>query len=362
MEYRDYAKSEAERIKKELDKEPYDLAFAFITDLHYKYISEMRTTVENIVSVINDVNGSRPLDFVCLGGDNVGNYPPSPEEHIEMMKELAGFFAKLNVPWFVCQGNHDDNSIHGHSDALPENKAASGFEVPDSVSYDALFSHQKDYAGFIPPYDEKALYCAYDVPKKQTRAIFLNGDEVPHIVEENGMLRYAQQWDYGYSGEQLRWLGERALDVNGGTDVIFFEHIPFPDSFASDGDAVNGDALAGITLAFQRGGSYEKTVCSGDFPCDVKVDFGGVKSSVIARISGHTHADAHLYKNGTLDISTAAAGRNASGKAKDENGNDLTKIPFSAFETCFDIFCVNKARGTIRAIRYGVGKNREFNY
>ena len=362
MNYCDYAKNEAERIKKELGEKPYDLAFAFITDLHYKYIAEMRTTVENAVSAINDINGSAPLDFVCLGGDNVGNYPPSPEEHIGMMRELAGYFSQLDVPWFSCQGNHDDNSIHGHNDSLPENKAMSGFEVPDAVSYDVLFSHQQNYPGYIPPQTEKALYCAYDVPKKQTRVIFLNGDEVPHIVEKNGMLRYAQQWDYGYSGEQLRWLGEKALDVKNGVDVIFIEHIPFPDSFESDGEAANADVLQGITLAFNAGKSFGKKVSAGDFPCDVNVDFRGKSSTVSARINGHIHTDAHLYKNGMLDIMTASAGRNASGTARDENGNELIKVPFSALECCFDIFCVNKAERSIRTVRYGVDKNRAFHY
>ena len=68
-EYRDYAKKEAERIKNEIKGGNFDTVFAFIPDLHYKCITEMRVTVGNIISVINDVNKEQKVDFAGLGGD-----------------------------------------------------------------------------------------------------------------------------------------------------------------------------------------------------------------------------------------------------------------------------------------------------
>ena len=361
-EYRDYAKKEAERIKNEIKGGNFDTVFAFIPDLHYKCITEMRVTVGNIISVINDVNKEQKVDFAVLGGDNVGNYPPSPEEHIDMMRELNEYFSALDMPWLVCQGNHDDNSIHGHKENMPPFKSASGFEVPDSVQYDVLFSHQRSYANFISPDAEKALYGAYDMPQKRMRVIVLNGDEVPHMIEKNGWLKYSQQWDYGYSGEQLRWLGEKALNVDGETDIVLIEHIPFPGGLENDGAATNGDVLTEIIKSAMSGGSYKSHCSDGDFPYDVDVDFSSRKINVIARICGHIHKDAHLLRGGILDISSAAAGRNNSGVARDENGRELIKTPYSAKETCFDFYCINKEKRVIKTVRYGIGDGRTFNY
>lgn len=362
IEYKGYAQAEAERIKTEIKEANADAVIAFITDLHYKSIEEMRTTVGNIVSVINDVNKSCPIDLVVLGGDNVGNYPPGREEHMEMMKELAEYFSQLDVPWLVCQGNHDDNSIHGHTDSMPPFKSAAGYEVLDSEQYDVLFAHQAEYGNFISPDVEKALYGAFDLSERNIRVVILNGDEVPHIVEDNGMLRYSQQWDYGYSGEQLRWLGEKALKVKRNTDVILIEHIPFPEGLESDGAAANGDVLTCILNAATSGGKFKKACADGDFPFDVNVAFSYNKINIIARICGHIHADAHLLHGETLDISTASAGRNNSGVAHGEDGAELIKTPYSAQESCFDFYCINKSKREIKTVRYGVGIGRKFNY
>ena len=89
----DYAKEETERVLRELPTlETGDFRFAFMPDYHYKYIREMRTSFSNIIHMLNALNENEKIEFFCLGGDNVGNYPPSKEEHIDMMSDLAMYF------------------------------------------------------------------------------------------------------------------------------------------------------------------------------------------------------------------------------------------------------------------------------
>lgn len=320
----------------------------------------MRVTVGNAVCALNKINRGFPLDLVCLGGDNVGNYPGSPEEHIDMMRELSGFLSELEMPWVCAQGNHDDNSIHGRLSG-ESTRVRTGTEVPDEKQFEIFMSHQLGYNNFTPSDVPGALYGFMDFPEKKIRVIILNGDEVPHIVGPDGILRYSQQWDYGYSGGQLSWLCEKALSVSDGTRVITVEHIPFPGGFKNDNTVHNGDVLGGILKAFKSGGKYEKKITEGDFPCDIHADFKA-PGDIIALICGHIHNDLHGTFDGTLHISSACAARDSAGLAKDEDGKSLPKTPFSENETGFDIFCVDTKNRTVNAVRYGVGHDRTMKY
>ena len=142
LPFQNYAKEETLRVRAELPANgAHDLRFAFITDLHYKFIDEMQTSVSNIVHAINELNKTEKIDFVCLGGDNVGNYPPPPKAHVKMMSELASLLSQCDVPVFCVQGNHDDNSIHGRLSPV-SHVCRIGMEVSDEVQYDTLFSQK----------------------------------------------------------------------------------------------------------------------------------------------------------------------------------------------------------------------------
>ena len=109
----DYALREVCRVREALPAmEKGDVRFAFVPDLHYKSIDEMRTSVRNLVAAVNALNADGKIEFLCLGGDNVGNYPPSKEEHVAMMRELSALLAESEIPWLCLKGNHDDNTIH----------------------------------------------------------------------------------------------------------------------------------------------------------------------------------------------------------------------------------------------------------
>lgn len=361
--YNEYAKEESARVKDVMKKKssPADLRFAFIPDLHYKYNEEMRVTIADIISSLNDISSEEKLDFVCFGGDNVGNYPESPAQHIEMMRELAGYADMLNMPWFAVQGNHDDNSIHGAiRDSTGRVLAVrAGTEVLDKSQYDIFVSHQKSYPGYTHGGGEK-LYGFYDVPGKKHRVIFLNGDEAPHIVKEDGTLKYSQQWVYAYSGEQIEFL-VNALKTAGDKSVTLIQHIPCKHGFANDAVPINEDGVNEIINAFVSKSALDICGDNEDLPFHVTADFSSSSAYLTALICGHDHNDRALRDHrGLLHIVSLCAGRDPRNMYLCRDGKMRAKIPGSQYETGFDIFCIKTDTQKINAFRYGIGCDREF--
>ena len=359
LPFQNYAKKEAERVKNALPfKKKSDLRFAFLPDLHYKFIDEMQVSVSNIVHTINELNKNAKIDFLCLGGDNVGNYPPSPEAHVEMMAELASLLSHSDVPVFCVQGNHDDNSIHGRLSPV-SNVCRIGMNVPDSVQYDVLFAASEKCPHFHGG-GNKALYGYFDAEEANTRVIFLNSSGVPEMVE-NGILIYNQQWNFGYTEEQLAWLCGTAL-ADAPENVIFIQHMPFDSGHREEGETVyNKDAVDKITEAFIKGSSLRLMNAHEDFGYCIFADFGGKKHRVPVRIAGHCHADTvRRDALGLPSVTTMLGGRNNSGLATGDDGVKYSHKLFSATETSMDIFTFDPEEYTLTATRYGAGKDRIF--
>ena len=212
FEFADYAKAECERVRDRLpEKKNGCLRFAFLTDMHYKAMDSMRAAVSNIVNTLNELNRTEKIDFVCLGGDNVGNYPGTPEDHIRMMNEFHDLLSHLEMPWFLVHGNHDDNSIHGRIEDCAEISRA-GFEIRTEQQYDILFSHAEKYENYHKT-EGKKLYGYFDIPGTDTRALFLNTSDIPYIVGDDGILKYTGQWNFAYSGNQLEFVVDALKDA-----------------------------------------------------------------------------------------------------------------------------------------------------
>lgn len=359
LDFQDYAKNETERVKNALPKlKETSLRFAFISDLHYKFIDEMRVTVSNIIHAVNELNKTEKIDFLCLGGDNVGNYPTSPEDHIKMMEELRALLENSEVPVIFVQGNHDDNSIHGRIPGT--NTCRIGFEVKDDIQYYTLFSIAEKCPAFHFA-GNKALYGYFDAEKANTRVVFLNSSDVPYIVRD-GIMKYNQQWDFGYSEKQLSWLCHTAL-ANAPENVIFIEHMPFDHirhNYSGE-NIYNDDAVDAITTAFSCAEKLHIESQHEDFGYNISVDFQGETHNIPARISAHCHIDTQtIDPAGFLSVTTMLAGRKNSGMDVGDDGVLYEREPYSAIETSMDIFTFDPEEYTLSATRYGSGKSRTF--
>ncbi len=353
----DYAAAETTRVKNRLPmKKATDLRFAFLTDLHYKSISEMRTSVSNIIHALNVLHETESIDFLCLGGDNVGNYPNSREEHISMMEELASLLKNAHMPVIFVQGNHDDNSIHCAIEGT--HICRTGFEVPDEIQHDILFTLANGFEHYHPA-GEKELYGYFDIPHADTRVVFLNSSNVPYILDSD-TLRYNQQWDFGYTGKQLSWLTSTALQ-NAPKNVFFIEHSPFETERTKSEPKENEDALNAITRAFANGEKLHITRDHADFGYDITADFRGEKHNVPARIGGHCHFDScGIDPAGFFSITTMLGGRKNSGMSIGDDGVMYPRERYTETETSVDIFTFSPDEYTLTATRYGSGVDRIF--
>lgn len=357
LKFADYAKIETSSVIERLTNIKSDLNIVFIPDLHYKYIDEMRVSVSNIVNSVNTVNKTHKIDCVVLGGDNIGNYPESRDEHIKMTDELANYLDFLDVPWFCVLGNHDDNSIHCTDNPGLSAVFKHGNEVTTKEQYDHLFSRQIKY-GYIKGYEEFPLYGYYDVPNKNYRLLFLDSFDLPDIVE-NGQLIYGRQWKGAYSDNQLNWLIHTALSDDCNKDIIIFKHTPLSIMYDpnSDIDIYNEDALIEILNSYINGTSLYKTGSDNNrLNYEIKAEYKNTHN-IKALITGHIHSDSHGFTDNILNITTNCACRDPKGLGTDEKGNHLFKIPYSRNETCYDIYCFNDEE--INLIRYGTGEDRK---
>lgn len=357
LPFSDYAKKEMEAVGARLpQKPPHSLRFAFLTDFHYKFITEMRQSLSNIIHALNTLHETDAIDFLCLGGDNVGNYPNSREEHIAMMQELSDLLKNAKMPVICVQGNHDDNSIHG---AIGETHTCrTGFEVPDEIQHDILFT-LADNCKHYHPAGNKALYGYLDISHTDTRIVFLNSSNVPYI-HDGDIMRYNQQWDFGYTGKQLDWLANTALK-NAPKSVFFIEHSPFETERTGSEPKENEDALNAITKAFANGESLHISREHADFGYDITADFTGEKHNVPARIGGHCHFDScGIDPCGFLSITTMLGGRKNSGMHVGDDGVEYPRERYTETETSVDIFTFDPDGYTLTATRYGSGVDRAF--
>ena len=358
FEFSDYAKAECERVRARLpEKKKNDLRFAFFTDMHYKAMDSMRTALSNIVHTVNELNRTEKIDFVCIGGDNVGNYPGSPEDHIRMMNEFVGILSHLDVPFFIIHGNHDDNSIHGRLSPEAEISKA-GFEIRTEEQYDILFSHAQVYENYHKP-EGKKLYGYYDIPSSDTRVLLLNTSDIPYIVGDDGILKYTGQWNFAYSGDQLSFVCEALKTAP--KNVFVFQHGSTKNKYFNMEKIENYDAMNALLRAFTDGKSVSISREHEDFGFDINADFSGQTHRIPAKITGHCHADLTFKdESDFLYIMTMLAGRKNSGWKPNENGVFFEREPMSDKETSVDIFTFDPEAYTLTATRYGSGEDRKF--
>jgi len=359
LDFTDYAKAECERVRARLpEKGAGNIRFAFLADMHYKAMGMMRTAVSNIVHTINELNRTEGIDFVVLGGDNVGNYPGEPEDHIRMMNELHDLLSHLDVPFFLVHGNHDDNSIHGRISPDAEISRA-GFEIRHEVQYDILFSHAEKYENYHPAGRGK-LYGYLDIPGTDTRVLFLNTSDSPYIVGQDGILKYTGQWNFAYSGDQLSFVCDKALR-NAPKNLLIFQHGSAPNRFFPMEKVENYDAMNRLLKAFENGEALRLGREHEDFGFDISADFRGEAHRIPAKITGHCHADLTFKdESDFLYITTMLAGRKNSGWKPNADGVFFEREPLSDKETSVDIFTFDPDAYTLTATRYGSGEDRAF--
>ncbi len=327
-----------------------DLRFVFITDLHHKPGGNTLRSAE----AIHELARRLPLDFVLCGGD-VGFNGPKPEV-VAAQREIIEAMRVPGLPLLTAKGNHDDNSIY----AAWNNGGPEHFILPEETR--ELLMPGVPETAMRDREPSAGLYYAVDFPRKKTRAIVLDCNDIPYTQLEDGCYKYNGINVYAFSSRQLNWFAGQALDLRGkpGWRVLIASHVEIIEDgvFGTDHPVTNGEVLWGVVKAFRDGGRFaSESGAGGDFAYRVEADFTAQgPGTVIGCLFGHVHHDNLVYNDGIPMISTLNAWTLKEFDVSPER-RDKT-----ASEAAFDIMTADFGQSLLHAYRFGAGQHRTVNF
>ena len=318
-----YLEKKIEQIKANVAEAKRGVTFPYLTDGHW------RDNGKQSFPLIDYIRKQVKMPFTIYGGDNIfafGSKESAMEEaeyYLQMMKQYPTVYG--------VKGNHDITIRNGWHDT-------GGYTATQELIYDYT---TRPIAKYVKGVEGKSYYY-WDDKKQDVRYIVLD-------LFENINTSISWGVNYGVTQEQVDWLVNKALKCKNKTLVIL-THAPLDPKL---GGAKEMRFLHEIFIALQNRWkfSYNEGV-------KVESDFSTSTNTVACIISGHTHRDESSFDRGVLSISTICdAWYNDDPKFK-----HLPRQRGTINEQAFDIMTINTASRTIKAVRIGQGKDREWSY
>lgn len=369
--YSDYMQDEINAVTERLQAiqyaAPNSTTFAFCTDLHYReYRDPVR--LQNIMGSVAAISKVCPVELIAFGGDNLADSKGDGQEALALAKHFGDILYKnQTVIAAPVLGNHDDNTLKSRS---VTGSCLDSYKLKNGDYYTRAWRQIENIPGVCIG-SREGLYYYVDLEAQKTRLIFLNCVDVPYIVGDDGVLKYAVCKDNGYSNEQLNWVANVALDFSDKAmpdewivaTVQHYTDNPDIDDFSGGNSVVkeerNGQVMLNILHAFNARTAYTFERTEGDFACSVDCDYANAKGKIICRFSGHTHKDAVAVSNGILYISTVGACSND--EVPDVNGV-YENVPNTGDESGWDIFTIDMDHEVVHATRFGTGVSRTITF
>ncbi|XZO08204.1 hypothetical protein ABU186_01730 [Weissella paramesenteroides] len=235
-------------------------------------------------------------------------------------------------------GNHDDNNIYFFSGLNQTRNALTTNELNDLFEIDKSYSY-------------------YDLTDKKLRVVVLSSFENPEVYDDKGVSKYPRNYNSVFSGTQIDWLANKALDVPANFDVLIFTHTPMLGFFGNtpyeNYKNVNHDLVLGVLRAFATQSKFSGVGSNADYPATVTVDFSNKTSNKIAAIvHGHEHHDAETVKDSGMTF----VERTCLVATSDERVNATVN------QDAFDIIEVDTDNKTVNFNRFGAGNSLKFSY
>lgn len=305
-------------------------SFIFITDTHGT------TNCWNSPQQIRYILQQTSIDKVIWGGDAISAYGNNIEQqwdwHFRAFDEVLKGYGNI----YKVRGNHD-------------------FTIRTSVKSDegrTLSQHQTfQYLSEGSPGDivrntddSDGCYYYFDDDVNKIRFIILDTND---SLEEGNVA-----WGVinGVHDKQLDWVANTAIAFTPKNyGIVFVSHIPITDT-TTQYYSTYTNLLQLVNAVNTRSNGSIGTI---------NYDFSSLENvRVLLYLSGHQHHDIQTYQNGVLHVVTAC----------DTAYSDYLSDPFvvdksgryGANEQCFDAVCIDKDKGSISFIRFGVGGNRIF--
>lgn len=332
------------------------VVLSILTDNHLSSSSINKNANEATLQNIAFVNRQVKTDGVVHLGDMIAEslYKSDGKSNEELYVIMNDYIRKVNAlheHTFIINGNHDG-------------------EKGNTFNQDRWLQMVAPLNDNYVIRKEGTPYFYYDVPGKSVRCVFM---AIPDNTKEGKV-------ETGFSSRLLTWLQDEALNVEDGTDIIMFSHIPVLHAnyyHKTNGRLPNRDSFEGMCNAFNAHTAY-----SDDF---VNVNFAGyTHSKIIAYISGHAHKDLlaepgykydgtyvwgdgtkvenHTYEN-TLSFPVILIGHNYFNDNVDSTvgrngGTNPTRKKNTFTQDLWDTMIFNKTEGILHFIRFGAGDDR----
>lgn len=336
--------------------------FGFVTDVH------IGGNKRNSSMLLEDVMETCHIPLYFDGGDCVtGSGIIDRDTFIKQIEEEANYFKNVSDKCIRIIGNHD--VAYGIESNYDHN-------LSNAAIYNRFFKHnEKRYEMHFGP-DNTYFYI--DNEAQKIRYIGLNILNYESQIDENeAMINDGSNklWGHLIGNEQLQWLSE-VLNVDENWGIVIATHCPLVelsdlknlDNTWQESLCVDTLIVNGLLNAYINKTTYSYTgsqiIGTHQENYNLNCDFSNYNGDLICCISGHTHKDCIINKNGVINVNTANDSISMS-------NNGTTYVPNKTAGTdtehVLDFFCIDKENRKGYVIRLGAylpanGKIRTFNY
>ncbi|MDM8223204.1 metallophosphoesterase [Ligilactobacillus salivarius] len=302
--------------------------FAYITDTHY---GDNAGQSGNLLKYIKE---NTAISTVVFGGDIVRAYGTKANAWDDV-KKYTNLVDDIGIV-YGTKGNHDITIKASASETT-------GWTAPQSTIYDIL--NRRNERLIDNGINNKSYYY-FDNGIQKVRFIVL--DQYEDV--QSGETTY---WGTNskFSQEQLDWLINDALNVDGYTLVVF-THSPSDSSMQYYSPYLDVVQKLLVAINNKQHFTYNQNGLTAD------VDFSKTTNTIACHLSGHAHIDETHVDNNVLSIGVLCdAAYN-----DDPQYKDKPRTKGTINEQAFDIVSLDTTNRTIKLVRIGQGNDREFNY
>lgn len=357
---------------------PDTITSVHISDTHYATDSIARDDLENYSRSNNHVKNvvelSRfiDLDYIVHNGDAHDGSTANKDIALSNYREIISTLGLAKCPYFITWGNHDNNcwgdsrtnSINKTIRNYKPSKTATGLhgkgrQMLSNAEMYEVATRPSTIFGIHENADDKLGYYYYDVPGKPMRVIVLNPQDVPDTLDSDGYLKYQTLNVAGYRQKQIEWFYQTLLSTPADTTVAIYQHFGFGYRYSTTMAYVpyNYELIDGIIDTFVSGGTYTGSYSANpDFAASISTDFKGQRGKLAFLAHGHFHND--RINTDSNNIHSYSVGCSVSRPKKDQADRPLGELQ----EDLWDVVVVNTATQHVNLVRFGAGKDQEFDY
>ena len=294
-----WAGDEVNRVVKRVGKirEPGDLVFVVLTDIHYATGCIWPETARNLRAIADRLH---PNAVIQLGDVTDGLAPV--EITRSLISRVFDDLERCGAPVYSCIGNHDVNYFRDNEERLSKGECARLY------------------------LDRESPWYYVDFDSSRLRCLFLDSFDP------------ARRRRYGFSACELRWARQIIDKTPGDWKLLVFSHVPpLAEIHYWSKSIVNGPRL--IRMLERRNRRYP--------------------GSVLAFIHGHNHVD-QIYRRQSFPIvSIGCAKYEDFPEYKPDGGITPAREAGTSSQDLWDILVVKADGRALHFVRFGAGDDRD---